>query len=135
MFRAKVVSVPISLLDLAPAFLTAAGHAGPPPNPLDGTDLLPLLHGVEPKRERTLFWRQPYGETRKAARKGRWKYLYDSHELLFDLGSDPGETHNLAQQRPDLVAELRNSLARWESEMPEPGAPIAPRTLPSMDRP
>jgi hypothetical protein len=39
------------------------------------------------------------------------------HLLLFDLGKDPGERNDLAQQRPDLVASLRAQLAQWETEV------------------
>ncbi len=119
--RDRIVSIPVSLMDLAPTFLAAAQPGGRPRGALDGMDLLPILRGATPSLERTLFWRQRYGATHKAARKGRWKYLNDDGEKLFDLESDPGETHNLAEERPDLVAELRSSIARWESELSKDG--------------
>ena len=31
---------------------------------------------------------------------------------LYDLATDPGERHNLAAERPDVVAEL---VAQWEA--------------------
>lgn len=45
---------------------------------------------------------------------GRWSYIvsekYDREEL-YDLAADPGERHDLAAERPELVAELRHQLA------------------------
>ncbi len=38
---------------------------------------------------------------------GRFKYFYDRRQdraELFDLGADPGETHDLSADRPDLIA-------------------------------
>ena len=71
---------------------------------LDGEDLLPILCGKAPERERTLFWRirHPAAPTpQKAVRRGHWKYLTDERvELLFDLESDPGETQDLAKRIP-----------------------------------
>lgn len=118
--RGRTVATPVSLMDLAPTFLAAAQSVGSPRSPLDGIDLLPL-QDTRPAAERTLFWRQAYGDTRKAARRGRWKYLNGGREMLFDLDSDPGETHNLARARPDLVAQLRASIAQWEGELAKAG--------------
>jgi arylsulfatase A-like enzyme len=44
---------------------------------------------------------------------------------LYDLGADPGEEHDLATARPELVAELTSVLARRiaERQPPDPGAP------------
>jgi hypothetical protein len=45
----------------------------------------------------------------------QWKYVY--HELggveeLYDEVEDPQELHNLAAERPEVVAELRGATAR-----------------------
>lgn len=67
-------------------------------------------------------------------RKGNWKFLQrhsgiDSTKFLavhdwdrvpvqlFDLSSDPGETVNLAEQRPELVKRFQDELSR---EYPRP---------------
>jgi arylsulfatase A-like enzyme len=58
----------------------------------------------------------------------RWPWKLDVRQgpgrvLLFDLERDPGETRNLARERPELVAELRSALdARTgaEAAMPPP---------------
>jgi arylsulfatase A-like enzyme len=113
---------PVIAMDLTASLLAAAGAALPANACLDGDNVLPMLSGKEPSRERTFCWRLPrpdakYGQ--KAVRRGRWKYVYDREmDLLFDLEQDPGERHNLAYQRPETIRGLRMALARWESQLP-----------------
>jgi hypothetical protein len=84
--------------------------------------VLPCLSNNKTLPERTLFWRLPrpndqFGQ--KAARRGKWKYVYDREmELLFDLEKDNGEKHNLAFQHPNVVKELRRALIDWETQLP-----------------
>jgi arylsulfatase A-like enzyme len=47
---------------------------------------------------------------KKCIRTERWKYIHypgKPRGELYDLADDPHELHNLYQDRPDLVAELR----------------------------
>ena len=37
--------------------------------------------------------------------------------LLFDLKTDPGERHDVAQQHFDLVRELRALVGKWEADV------------------
>ena len=85
----------------------------------DGIDLLPILRGAAPPRERTLFWRvgAAAGQAR-AARSGDWKLLLDgSKQLLFDLSRDPGERDDLAAQHPDRVRVLKGMIETWEKDV------------------
>ncbi len=101
-------------MDLTATILGATGTDPPPGRYLDGVDLLPILKGEQPQRERTFFWRINYqGFAQKAARQESWKYIVDGPErleLLFDLGKDPSERHTLAYQYPEIVARLRHLL-------------------------
>ena len=95
-----VVDAPISLIDIYPSVLEAAGV---PPRPddadLPSRSIWPLLGGG--RSERTIL-----SEYHAAAsvtgtfmiRHGRWKYIHHSgyRPELFDLASDPGETLDLA---------------------------------------
>jgi arylsulfatase A-like enzyme len=48
-----------------------------------------------------------------------WKYVAaGSHEELYDLRSDPGETRNLAAARPEAAARLRAELRSWVAAYP-----------------
>lgn len=114
-----VSSQPAIVMDLAAAMLAAAGA---PDTSLDGENIVPILTGSMPARERTFFWRLPRPDDhfgQKAVRRGKWKYLYDREMvLLFDVDNDPGERRNQANLHPDLVQGLRLALAEWESKLP-----------------
>ncbi len=107
-------------MDLTATFLAAAGAEPPTDKPLDGIDLLPLLTGAQPPRERAFCWRmQRSNRTMKAIRQGKWKYVNDGNtmDLLFDLEQDIGERHNLHFEHPEITASLKKRLAEWEAEM------------------
>jgi choline-sulfatase len=108
--RTGVVDTPVSLLDVAPTILAAAG--ADEPLPMDGVDLF------EP---RGVVFSEYHVEKVRApcfmVRQGRWKYVYiHGHgDQLFDLESDPGEWANLAGERD--TAELRRAiLARFDPD-------------------
>ena len=113
---------PVITMDLTATVLATAGVTPPAEITLDGEDVLPVLAGKKPVRERTFFWRlQRSGELsgQKAARRGKWKYVLDREvELLFDLDADPGERKTLAYQHPETVKELRKAVADWEAKLP-----------------
>ncbi len=111
----KVYAQPVSLLDILPTSLAAAGGAPKSAaKPLDGVDLLPFLRGeTEKPPHEALFWRR---SAAAAVRQGRWKLLRvrDNPVVLIDLASDPAETRNVATQHPDRVKSLLAELAAWE---------------------
>lgn len=96
-----------------------------------GASLLPIINQEEvPSRD--IVWHSPHytpqGQNPSSVvRSGDWKLIYyyesDAHEL-YDLANDPGESQNLAQQKPEKVEELRAILNRQLEEMdanlPEP---------------
>ena len=44
----------------------------------------------------------------------------EGKEELFDLAADIGETHNLADRKPDLARELVTALQGWNAELAQP---------------
>jgi arylsulfatase A-like enzyme len=89
--------------------------------PLDGEDVLPILAGTQPERERTVFWRTLQRTRHRAVRSGRWKYLAtEDGEFLFDLENDPGEAEDLRDSEPDRFEALKSGYAAWEREMLPP---------------
>lgn len=55
----------------------------------------------------------------RVVRDGRWKlhsYLYKDFYELYDLSSDPGETRDVAAERPEIAARLSFELLRWLEE-------------------
>lgn len=104
---------PVSHLDLMPTLAAAAGAAAPSDRIIDGANLLPYLTGAPPqgRPHETLFWQDGYY---LAVRQGDWKLQTSTRpnkDWLYDLSTDPTEQRNLAQQRPDKVAELKALLA------------------------
>src|SRR4051812_43917394 len=97
----------VSVLDVMPTVLTAAGTKAPDGRALDGVAPTPSLAGTRTDPPHALlFWR--YG-TLSAVRDGRYKLLRvrDEPLQLYDLETDPGESHDLAPARPELVERLR----------------------------
>jgi arylsulfatase A-like enzyme len=112
--------------DLASAFWdflpTLAELAGVPcPANTDGISLLPTLLGrPEPQRKHEfLYWEFHEGGSIQAVRMGRWKAVrpFGKPLELYDLQTDLSETHNVAGNHPDLVAQIEKYLttARTES--------------------
>ena len=106
-------------MDLTATILAATKTTVPREAGLEGMNLLPLLARQAPVVERTLFWRiATPSRQQRAVRKGHWKLLVDSDDLLlFDMRNDLGERHDLASRHPDLVRELRGLLAAWEKDV------------------
>jgi len=43
-------------------------------------------------------------------------YFQGTNEYLFDLESDPKEKNNLVSKRPEIVAQYRQLLTRWQQD-------------------
>ncbi len=121
----KVYDRPVTQFDLF-ATLSAAANLNLPSNrAMDGVDLLPYISGERSKSDphKALIWRS--GDYR-AIRMGHYKLqIANSPQKtwLFDLDADPGERHNLALQRPDLVKALTETLDMQASGFTQPGWP------------
>jgi len=99
-------------------------------HPMEGTSLKPLLAGSGELPARTLFWEH---EGNRAVRSGQWKLVAHYNENLgdenvalgkrsgrwelYNLERDCTELHNLADQHPDLVADLAGQHAAWEKRV------------------
>jgi len=94
---------------------------------LDGISFLPTLTGEGTQAEHEyLYWEFHEKGGRIAVRKGKWKGVkYNVQKEpgkeieLYDLSLDPGETHNVAPEFPDVVEELTGIMksARTESDV------------------
>jgi arylsulfatase B len=121
----QVLKTPVIATDLVPTALAAAAVDQPRDKPLDGIDLLPLMtRKAQPPEERRFFWRMG----RNAAyRRGDWKIVRQVPRgkakapfELFNVADDPNETKDLANDRPDLLARLRNELDALNAQMVPP---------------
>jgi arylsulfatase A len=72
----------------------------------DGISLVPMLNGGELAPRECLYWELHEGEFRQAVRFNDWKAVRNgagSPLELYDLKSDPGETHDLSRAEPVIV--------------------------------
>ncbi len=103
----------VSLIDLCPTFLEMLGLPERPE--CDGESLLPLAM-QKTTDSRNWAYASFTGTTMNTSaymlRRDNWKYIaYVGQPCqLFDLAEDPGELHNLGEERPDIVAELDAAL-------------------------
>jgi arylsulfatase A-like enzyme len=111
--RGQIIHWPVCSLDIAATALAAAGAT--PQQEHDGIDLSPLAEF----QSRSLYWR--YGD-QAAVRRGDHKLIMlpDREPRLFDLGRDPGEKNDLANEHPQIVRELRDDFDRWNAQLVQP---------------
>ncbi len=117
-FQHSVIS-----LDILPTALAAAGVEIRSEWKLDGENLLPFLTGPrQGSPHENLYWRF---SGHAAVLSGRWKliYLASGRCMLFDMESAEGETRDVAEQNPQLVATLRARLEAWAAEQSPAGLP------------
>lgn len=124
-----------SLLDLMPTIADLTGNTAP--EGLPGLSLAPYLRGDRPtQKHEAVFsqWHTEYGHTIEPGRMMRtsgFKYTHyreNNGEELYDLGSDPNEMHNLAQN-PDFQAALdthREQFRRYCDEQNDPYFDLEP---------
>ncbi|WP_291777337.1 arylsulfatase [Cecembia sp.] len=99
--------------DFAPTALELAGL--PVPEEMDGISYLPTLlnRSDQQPQHQYLYWEFYERGGRQAIRYGEWKGIrldirqdrYGPIEL-YNIVDDPGETNNLAEQHPDIVARI-----------------------------
>ena len=118
--RAGTVSQQVGItMDLTRSILAAARAPLPADLTLDGVDILAILAGRAPERERTLYWRILHPPRRQSAiRSGDWKMVFDSGiPMLFDLKNDIGERENLVARNPVIAKRLYELYRAWEDEV------------------
>lgn len=117
----KVIEHMVSLIDLPPTLLTAAGIT--PPDTMRGRALQPLLDGTAEDWLDEVFLQISESQCGRAIRTTRWKYSVrapdktgqdpDSdlyvEDFLYDLDADPHERHNLVTSA--AYADIRAHLA------------------------
>jgi arylsulfatase len=128
-----------TVMDIAPTLLELAGTCHPGPDyhgrqvvPMRGRSMGPYLSGHEDHvhDDATGTGWELFG--RRAIRQGDWKALYlpapygPGRWQLYDLALDRGEISDLAEARPDKLAEL---LALWDLYVAENGVLLDPLTI------
>jgi arylsulfatase A-like enzyme len=121
--KGGVFENPVSSLDI---FATIAAQADAPTNPdrpLDGVNLVPFLTGkAEGKPHETIYLRKFDGKA-FAVRHGEHKLVItpgSNTAGLYDLGNDLRETTDLAEAKPEILADLEKRRAEWNKELIDP---------------
>jgi arylsulfatase A-like enzyme len=117
----------VSLLDVYPTSLAAAGGKLPTDRIYDGVDLAPFITAkVSGIPHDQLAWRRtPHASIRKGDWK-LWKSLDGKFTLLFNLKDDENETTNLADKEPAKLKELSDAFDQWAKDMMDPAWPSRP---------
>jgi arylsulfatase A-like enzyme len=125
-----VVKEPVSIVDVLPTILGAAGIDVPPE--AAGLDLMGP-DGVHVPRDRVIFAEL---RAQRAVIDARWKLIATmgrtGQDLLFDQQSDPGELSNLAASAARELEARRGHLARYEAQTrqaPPDEIPLDEKTL------
>lgn len=99
--------------DMLPTFAELSG-AVPPPG-IDGISMVPVLmgRGHEQPEHAYLYWEFHEQGGRQAVQRGDWKAVRlqvrnpeQTRTELYNLAEDIGEQHDLADQFPEVVAEM-----------------------------
>lgn len=121
----------LSHLDLLPLALGLAGLKRPTERVLDGRDPLPALAGDEAASPHP-FLAFEYNR-HSGLREGQWKIVRPGPGKpweLYHLGDDPGESRDLAADRPAELARLVATFADWERDVAADASPPAPKPEP-----
>lgn len=118
----KVFHPPVSLMDVFPTVAAAVGAPLPAGEDLvDGVNLLPYVRGEKEGAPREgLVWRSG---RYKGVLYGDYRLQVDENQnktVLYNIKDDIGERHDLAGSHPEIVARLKDVLARAESKFVDP---------------
>lgn len=110
----------VSLMDIMPTILSAASVQIEDKLKIDGAVLTDNVLDENSPVHDYLFWRTDFN---KAIRSSEWKMIWnvrDEEVFLYSLSENNFEEKNLAEERPDIVAKLKEIYSDWEREMQDP---------------
>lgn len=117
----------ITAMDMMPTLARLAGKTEPQDRVIDGKDISPLILGEEgAKTPHESFWYYRLDQL-EAVRRGKWKLHFSKGEAfktgepfppeLYDLDDDIGESNNVVDDFPEIVAELESEAERARAEL------------------
>jgi len=114
--KARVTDMATGTVDYFLTIMEAVGFDLPDPErPMDGVSLLPLIEGTRSERPRPLGFQS---KNQIALSDNRYK-IYSSDKgrtyELYDLLEDPSETRNLAEQKPEILKKMVETVEAWRA--------------------
>jgi len=107
--------VPCSTLDYLPTILEVLGIGLESSRPLDGMNILPVIFGVQERRNEPIYFES----------KRQLAIMYDRFKLyskdlgasfeLYDVLQDGEEQHDLAAEEPEVVQNMSELLMQWKA--------------------
>ncbi len=131
----RVTTAISSSLDLLATIAALADASLPDDRTLDSLDLSDVLFDNGSGPRQTMFYYR--GRKLMAVRSGPWKAHFmtqagyrqpraESHDppLLYHLEHDPSERHDLAKKHPEVIAEIRELVARHTAGVEAPDSQL-----------
>jgi len=122
-------------IDLLPTLMELCGVPMPETLPLDGVSLVPLLKGdAAGWTDRMIFTHQSRRGKAElapgAVRTQRYRLVtYGKRYELYDMIADPGQTKDIAGQRPLVAKKLRTAYEAWFKDVTKSGIERLPIPL------
>jgi hypothetical protein len=98
-------------LDMFPTLMAMADLKMPETRPLDGKNIWPALRDSTASPVESYYWSW---HTEDAIRTADWRlHRFSDHVELYDIRGDIGETNNVADTHPEVVASLQTKMNAW----------------------
>lgn len=121
--KGMVYDQPVLSLDIFATITALANAPANPERPLDGVNLLPYLTGQKSGAPHDTIYLRMFDKGAFAVRSGDNKLVIPSRgsaPQIFDVTRDSRESKNLADAKPDVLAELEKKRLDWNKQLVEP---------------
>jgi arylsulfatase A-like enzyme len=121
--KGLVYEHPVISLDIFATIAALAQAPLDPARPLDGVNLMPYLTGEKSGPPHEAIYLRMFDRGVFAVRAGDCKLVIparDAPAQLFDLGSDIGESRNIAASHADELARLEELRSAWNAQLVPP---------------
>jgi arylsulfatase A len=118
----RVSDEPWAFWDVLPTCAELAGAKVPEGVPVDGLSVAAFLRGGKAPARECFYWELHEGAFIQALRAGDWKVVRNGPGQpleLYDLKADPGESKDLASEKPDVVARLERLMEGARVDSPD----------------